>query len=96
MTRSATVSLELPVFFPELGDLVGGGLASGIPGKALLAGLNELLVPLVEGGLLDGVLAAELRDGCFCPRCLHHDQDLLLGGEDPSGFPVDVLQVGLQ
>lgn len=85
--------LELAVLLPELRHLAGGRLPRGVPREALLAGLDELLVPLVEGGLLYGVLAAELRNGGLGSECFHYDQYFLFCREDSPGLSADVLQV---
>ena len=66
-------------------DLGAGGLALGITQQAALAGLEELLRPVVVKVWADAFATAQLGDGLLTAEAFQNDADLLFGRELAAG-----------
>ena len=82
--------LQLGVLTTQVGDLGARGLALGVAPQTTLAGLEELLGPVVVEVRADAFTAAQLGDGFFTPEAFQNDADLFFGGEFAAGLALDL------
>ncbi len=72
--------LQLTVLAAQVVDLSGVGLANGVAHQAALAGLEELLGPVVIEVGADAFATAQFSDRLFAVQAFQDDADLSLVG----------------
>ena len=70
--------LQISVISLELLNLLPGGVSHRVPARSLLASLDELLGPRIEGVGLDPFAPAEFVDRVLAAKTSQDDSDLLL------------------
>ena len=87
----ANHDLHVPYLPVKILHLSDGRRAGRVPCQALLAGLEELLRPVMIQALGKGFPPAELGDAVLATKPLQHHTNLLLGRMVLPGRPADVL-----